>query len=57
MIPEDRVLFETDAPYQADETRYNEIVQENLLKLSEIAGVGVEDLSARLLQNTERFIG
>lgn len=57
MIPEDKVLFETDAPYQADETRYNEIVQENLLKLSAIAGVGVEDLSARLLQNAERFIG
>ena len=57
MIPENKVLFETDTPYQADETRYNEVVQENLLKLSEIAGIPVKDLSARLLQNAEQFIG
>ena len=55
-MPKDKILFETDAPYQADEAHYNEIVQDNLARLSEIAQMPVEDLSALLVKNAEMFI-
>lgn len=56
MMPKDKILFETDAPYQADEARYNEIVQENLLKLGQIAQMPVEDLSTLLIGNSKKFL-
>lgn len=56
MMPKDKVLFETDAPYRLNETRYNDIVQENLVKLAEIAEMGIAELSALLIENAERFI-
>lgn len=56
MMPKDKILFETDAPYRVDETRYNEIVQENLAKLAEIAGVSIEELGAQLVANAEAFL-
>lgn len=56
MMPKDKILFETDAPYQADEARYNEIVQENLLKLGQIAQMPVNDLSALLIDNAKKFV-
>lgn len=56
MMPKDKILFETDAPYQADEVRYNEVVQENLLKLGQIAQMPVNDLSALLIDNAKKFV-
>lgn len=56
MMPKDKILFETDAPYRFDEAHYNNIVQENLLKLAEIAQMPLEDLSARLINNAETFL-
>lgn len=55
-MPKDKILFETDAPYQADEAHYNEIVEESLIRLAEIAQMSVEDLSAQLVKNAETFI-
>lgn len=55
-MPRERVLFETDAPYRVDEKRYNQVVQENLQKLAEIAEENVEKLSSQLCQNAEDFI-
>jgi len=56
MMPKDKILFETDAPYQADETRYNEIVQENLVRLSQIAEMPAADLCAQLMDNAQKFL-
>lgn len=55
-MPKDKVLFETDAPYQVDETQYNEIVKNNLFKLAEIAGMPVKELSEMLITNAESFL-
>lgn len=57
MMPQDRILFETDAPYRVDETKYNEAVQENLRRLVEIAGEEPEALEERLIKNAEDFCG
>lgn len=56
MMPKDKILFETDAPYRVDETRYNDIVQENLTKLAAIVGVSIEELGAQLEANAEAFL-
>ena len=56
MMPQDRILFETDAPYRVDETKYNEAVQENLRRLAEIAGEEPEALAERLIKNAEDFL-
>ena len=55
-MPREKVLFETDAPYRADEIRYNRIVQENLHKLAEIVGEDAEKLALQLRQNAEAFL-
>lgn len=54
-MPRERVLFETDAPYRADEKRYNQVVQENLRKLAEIAAEDADGLALQLRQNAENF--
>jgi len=56
MMPKDKILFETDAPYRIDEANYNQIVQENLKSLALISGMGQEALSNLLIQNTQKFI-
>ncbi len=56
MMPRDKILFETDAPFRVSEEGYNRIVQENLLKLSDIAGEKPDELAARLIQNAEDFL-
>ena len=56
MMPQDRILFETDAPYRVDETKYNEAVQENLRRLAEIAGEEPEALAERRIKNAEDFL-
>lgn len=56
MMPEDKVLFETDAPFRVDEMRYNDLVQENLRRLAEIAGEEPEALARRLIGNAEAFL-
>jgi TatD DNase family protein len=55
-MPKDKILFETDAPYQADEAHYNDIVQENLVRLSQIAEMSAADLSAQLIKNAQTFL-
>ena len=55
-MPDNRVLFETDAPYRVDEKRYNQDVQENLQKLAEIIGEDAEKLAMQLRKNAENFI-
>lgn len=56
MMPKDKILFETDAPYRIDEKNYNNIVQENLKSLALISGMGQEALSNLLTQNAQKFI-
>ena len=56
MMPRDKILFETDAPYRVSEEDYNKKVQENLFKLAEIAGQNPEELAAQLVCNAEEFL-
>lgn len=56
MMPADRVLFETDAPYRVSQEGYGAIVQQNLEKLAEIAGEDKEALAARFVFNAEEFL-
>ncbi|MCM1323865.1 MAG: TatD family hydrolase [Acetobacter sp.] len=55
-MPKNRVLFETDAPYQVSEMGYAEIVQSNLQKLSAICGMPERELEGVLLQNAKDFL-
>ncbi len=55
-MPQDKVLFETDAPYQVIEEGYNETVQENLYRLAEVSTMSATDLAAQLMQNSEDFL-
>lgn len=52
----EKILFETDAPYQTDEAFYNEKVQENLEKLAAIARMEVNDLASQLIANANEFL-
>ncbi len=56
MMPKDKVLFETDAPFRVDEARYNLLVQENLQRLAEIAGENPEVLAKHLTDNAAAFL-
>jgi len=56
MMPKNRILFETDAPYRIDEADYGEIVQQNLQRLSEIAQIDDENLAELLIRNAEEFL-
>lgn len=56
MIPPDKILFETDAPYRVDETQYNDIVQENLTRLATISGENIKTLAERLVHNAKEFL-
>ena len=56
MMPKDRILFETDAPFRLDEARYGDLVQDNLRRLAEIAGEAPEALAAQLVRNAENFL-
>jgi TatD DNase family protein len=64
LIPNDRILIETDAPYltpapQKNKTRRNEpgFVKLVLLKLAEIKGMNAEELSEIIWQNTVNLYG
>jgi len=62
LIPEDRILIETDAPYltpapQKNKIRRNEpaFVKSVLLKLAEIRNVAPDDLSQTIFNNTKKL--
>ena len=55
-MPKDRILFETDAPYQFNEDGYLESVQENLTALADIAEMSAPELAEMLVANSERFL-
>lgn len=55
-MPQDKILFETDAPYRVTDSGYLGAVQENLRALAVIAGQPVEELAARLVSNAEEFM-
>ena len=56
LMPQDKILFETDAPYQIREENYSAIVQENLQKLAEISGTREDALAEQLMQNAQNFL-
>lgn len=55
-MPQNRVLFETDAPYQLREEEYGETMQANLQKLAAVCGMPAVELVELLLQNAEDFL-
>lgn len=55
-MPKDRILFESDAPYRIKEEKYLQTMQDNLLKLSEIAGMNAQELAELLMANTVSFL-
>lgn len=56
MMPKDKVLFETDAPFRVSEENYNQLVQDNLLRLAEIAELEPETLAEQLVKNAQAFL-
>jgi len=56
MMPKDRVLFETDAPYRIKENEYFDVVEDNLYKLSYISGEDKEKLALKLADNAKAFL-
>ena len=63
LVPDDRFMLETDAPYMSPEpvrkTRPNEpaFVEHTARFLAELRGVSFEDLAARTTHNAEGFFG
>lgn len=55
-MPKERILFETDAPYQLNEDGYLVSVQENLAALADIAEMNAPELAEMLVANSERFL-
>ena len=55
-MPQNKILFETDAPYQVGEDKYLLAVRENLEKLAVISKMAVSELEELLLQNAEDFL-
>lgn len=55
-MPKNRVLFETDAPYQVKDSGYGATVQEMLARLVIISGMATDEMSGLLLQNAEEFL-
>lgn len=55
-MDKNKILFETDAPYQVDEAHYINVALENLQKLAEIAEMNIDDLVALLNHNAEEFL-
>ncbi|MBQ8750197.1 MAG: TatD family hydrolase [Alphaproteobacteria bacterium] len=56
LLPKDRILFETDAPYRVDEQNYVEMAINNINQLSEISKINVKELEDMLIYNAERFL-
>ncbi len=64
LIPTDRLLIETDAPYltpapQKNKTRRNEpaFVRSVMMKIAEVRGEDPEELSQKIWENTHRLYG
>lgn len=55
-MPKERILFETDAPYRMKDESYLSEVQNNLVRLAEIAGMDKEELAHQLNTNAQRFL-
>lgn len=56
LMPKDKILFETDAPFRVSEENYNQNVQDNLLRLAEIAELELETLAEQLVKNAHEFL-
>lgn len=56
MMPKDRILFETDAPYRIKEENYFKSVEEYIRKLAEISGEDKDELSLKLMDNAKDFL-
>ncbi len=55
-MPKEKILFETDAPYQLREETYNQTVQENIAKLAAICGLPAAEMEELLIQNAKDFL-
>ncbi len=55
-MPREKVLFETDAPYQVKEDGYGETAQEILSGLTAASGMPAGELEELLLHNAEDFL-
>ena len=56
MMPRDKILFETDAPYQLNEKNYCEEVITNINMLANALHLDIDELKALLIDNAERFL-
>ena len=51
-----KILFETDAPYQLKEENYLQNTTKNLIKLSNLSSIPLDELEEILINNTMEFI-
>jgi len=56
LLPKDKILFETDAPYRVNEENYVEEAICNINQLASIGGINVNELEEMLISNAERFL-
>jgi len=56
LLDKNKILFETDAPFRVNEENYLKNAENNLLKLSEIADMPIDELTEQLNANAEEFI-
>ena len=56
MMPKDKILFETDAPYRIKEEEYTETVQNNLRQLAHLVEEDETELAHQLMHNAEVFL-
>lgn len=55
-MPKDRVLFETDAPYQTSDEDYNDTVQERMAGFARISKLSAHELEGLFIKNAEDFL-
>ena len=55
-LPKDKILFETDAPYQTKQETYLSTCQSNLIILSKLLNISPDNLEQTLSNNFKEFI-